>query len=165
MLIGYDGGAFQPGMSEAIRGCAIGFLNAAVEIDPSLEIVLVADLRLGAIPADMLERLRVRPEILYAEVSPSYEPPQRGLLTGDPDVRFRDRRELAPERVEQVAVQPPRASLEAGGLDEMRRADRRDVHLEARMLADQDARRARMVEVDVREEQMPDVRQLQPALA
>src|SRR5438874_2040310 len=41
MLIACDGGAFQPGMSEGIRGCSISFLNAAVEIDPSLQIVLL----------------------------------------------------------------------------------------------------------------------------
>ena len=47
------------------------------------------------------------------------------------DVLLRHRRELAPERVEGVAVQPARALLQPLGVDEVRRADRRDVHLQA----------------------------------
>ena len=46
----------------------------------------------------------------------------------------------------------------------MRRADLGDVHLEPRVLADEHACGARVVEVDVREEQVPDVGELEPAL-
>ena len=46
----------------------------------------------------------------------------------------------------------------------MRRADRRDVHLQRRVLADEDARRAGMVEVDVAEQQMADVGERKPAV-
>ena len=81
------------------------------------------------------------------------------------DVLLRDRRELAPERVERVAVEPARALLEPLGLDEVRRADRRDVHLQAGVLADEHARRAGVVEVDVREQEMADVGEREPRAA
>ena len=72
--------------------------------------------------------------------------------------------ELAPERVELVAVEPARACLEPGRVNQVRRADLGDVHLQVRVLADEHARRACVVEVDVREQQVPDVAQLEPAL-
>ena len=46
----------------------------------------------------------------------------------------------------------------------MRRADLGDVHLQAGVLADEHAGGAGMVEVDVREQQVPHVLQLEPAL-
>ena len=46
----------------------------------------------------------------------------------------------------------------------MRRADLRDVDLQRRVLADEHTRGARVVEVDVREEEVPDVGELEPAL-
>jgi hypothetical protein len=46
------------------------------------------------------------------------------------DVLLGHGRELAPERVERVAVQPARAPLEPLRSDEVRCADRRDVHLQ-----------------------------------
>ena len=46
-------------------------------------------------------------------------------VSDDVDVLGRDGHELAPERVERVAVEPPGARLEPARLDEMRRADRR----------------------------------------
>ena len=73
------------------------------------------------------------------------------------DVRLRHGRELAPQRVEGVAVEPARARLEPRRVDEVRRADLRDVHLQARVLADEHARGAGVVEVDVREQQVADV--------
>ena len=42
----------------------------------------------------------------------------------------RDGRELAPELVERVAVEPARARLELRRIDQVRRSDLRDVHLE-----------------------------------
>jgi hypothetical protein len=80
------------------------------------------------------------------------------------DVRFRHGRELAPEAVEVVAVEPPRAALEPRGIDEVRCADLGDVHLQARVLTHEPARGACVVEVDVREQQVPQVLQLEPAL-
>ena len=82
--------------------------------------------------------------------------PER-LVADDVDVLARHRRELAPEAVEVVAVQPPRAALEPARVDEVRRADLRDVHLQARVLAHEHARGAGMVEVDVGEQQVADV--------
>ena len=49
-----------------------------------------------------------------------------GAVARDPDVLLGHRCELAPELVERVAVEPPRAPLEPRGVDEVRRADLRD---------------------------------------
>ncbi len=80
------------------------------------------------------------------------------------DVRLRHRRQLAPERVELVAVEAARAALEPGGIDQVRRADLRDVHLKARVLAHKGSCRARVVEVDVREQEVAHVGEGQAAL-
>jgi hypothetical protein len=68
------------------------------------------------------------------------------------DVLLRHRRQLAPKRVEGVAVEAPRALLQPGRVDEVRRADRRDVHLQRRVLAHKRPGRAGVVEVDVAEQ-------------
>ncbi len=88
MLIAYDAGAFQQGISGGILNCAIGFLNAASQVDPSFEFVLIADPRIGGVKPEFIERLTVRPDVIYAEIGPSYDPPRRGLLTDNPDIRF-----------------------------------------------------------------------------
>ena len=80
------------------------------------------------------------------------------------DVRLRDRRELAEERVERRSVESPRARLELRRICEVRRSDLRDVHLEPRVLADEHARGARVVEVDVGEQQVAEVDEVEPAL-
>ena len=49
-------------------------------------------------------------------------------VADDADVLLGHGRELAPELVERIAVQPPRARLEPARVDEVRRADLRDVH-------------------------------------
>ena len=80
------------------------------------------------------------------------------------DVLLRHGGELAPERVERVAVEAARALLQPGRVDEVRRADRRDVHLQAGVLADEDARRTGMVEMDVAEQQVADVGEREAAV-
>ena len=87
-----------------------------------------------------------------------------GLVADDVDVLARDGGELAPEPVEVVAVEPSRAALEPARVDEVRRADLGDVHLQPGMLADEHARGACMVEVDVREQQVAHVGELEAAL-
>jgi hypothetical protein len=82
----------------------------------------------------------------------------------DVHVLLGDGCELAPQPVEVVAVQPTRAHLEPRGVDEVRLSDFRDVHLEPRVLADEHTRRARVVEMNVRKEQMAHVRQDETAL-
>ena len=79
------------------------------------------------------------------------------LRSGDADVRLRHRSELAPQRIERVAVEPAGARFEPARIDEMRSADRRHVDLQRRVLAHEHARGAGMVEVDVREQQVPQV--------
>ena len=86
------------------------------------------------------------------------------LVAHDVDVVARDGRELAPEPVEVVSVEPPRAALEPARVDEVGRADLRDVHLQAGVLPHEHARRSRMVEVDVREQQVSYVGELEAAL-
>ena len=86
------------------------------------------------------------------------------LVGDDVDVLLGDGHELAPERFERVAVEPACARLEAGRVGEVRGADRRDVHLNVRVLPHDRARRAGVVEVDVREEQMLHIGQLDTAL-
>ena len=61
-----------------------------------------------------------------------------------------------------AGARSPRA---ARRVDEVRRADLRDVNLQRRVLAHERARGAGMVEVDVREEQVPDVAELEASLA
>ena len=73
--------------------------------------------------------------------------------------------ELAPELVERVAVQPARARFELRRVDHVRGSDLRHVNLQGGVLADERARRTGVVEVDVREEKVPDVAELEPALA
>jgi hypothetical protein len=77
----------------------------------------------------------------------------------------RHRRELAPEVVERVAVEAPGGALELRRVDQVRCAELRDVYLEVAVLADEDSRGARVVEVDVAQEQMADVREREPVLA
>ena len=85
-------------------------------------------------------------------------------VADDVDVLGRDGYELAPEPVERVAVEPAGARFELRRVDHVRGSDLRDVNLQRRMLADERARRAGVVEMDVREEQMPDVGELEPTL-
>ena len=66
------------------------------------------------------------------------EPEQLG--TNDVDVLLRHRCELAPERVELVAVEPARAALQPRRVDEMRRSDLGDVDLQPRVLSDERSR-------------------------
>ena len=81
------------------------------------------------------------------------------VVADDVDVLLGHRRELAPERVERVAVEAPRARVEPAGVDEVRRADRRHVNLKAGVLADEGSRGARVVEVDVGQEEVAEVGQ------
>ncbi len=90
--------------------------------------------------------------------------PAEHVPRGDADVPFGHRRELAPERVEETAVEPSCRALEPGRVDEMRRPDRRDPDRELRVLAHDRPGRTGMVEMDVGEEQVADVRQLEALL-
>ena len=90
----------------------------------------------------------------------------------EPDDRARRRRgrspsgtgASSPQRSSNAAVQPARARLESRRVDHVRCADLRDVHLEPRVLPDEGAGCSRVVEVDVREQQVPNVHEIEPAL-
>jgi hypothetical protein len=73
------------------------------------------------------------------------------------DIRFRDRRELAPKVVERVAVEASRAALEPRGIDQVRCADFGDVDLQCWVFPDEGAGGAGVIEVDVAEEQVADL--------
>ena len=87
-------------------------------------------------------------------------------VADDVDVLLRHRRELAPERVEGVAVQAARAALEALRVDEVRRADRaRRAPAAPGCSRTSTPGGAGVVEVDVAEQQMADVGQREAAVA
>ena len=104
--------------------------------------------------ADVVPRVAGRRE--------AFEPDD--AVADDVDVLLRHRRELAPERVEPVAVEPSRARLELRRVDQVRRSHVGDVHLQAGVLPHENAGRAGVVEVDVGEEEMADVGQSEAAL-
>ena len=85
-------------------------------------------------------------------------------VAGDLDVLLRDGRELAPEDVERVAVEAARARLEPARVDDVRRADLGDVDAQPGVFAHERPGGAGVVEVDVREQQVADVGELEPAL-
>jgi hypothetical protein len=65
------------------------------------------------------------------------------------DVCFGDRRQLAPQVVERVAVEASCTAFEPGRVDEVRRADFGDVDVQRWVLAHEHAGGAGMIEVDV----------------
>ena len=83
----------------------------------------------------------------------------------DPHVALRNRCQLAPELVECVSVEPTCARLEPGGIDDVRGADRGDMDGERRVLAHERPGGARVIEVDVREEEVLQVADLRAARA
>ena len=85
------------------------------------------------------------------------------VVAHDADVRLGHGRELAPELVEGIAVQAPRARLESRRVDDVRRADLRDVNDQAGVLPHQRPGRSGVVEVDVGEEEVAQVAELDPA--
>src|SRR5713101_3205175 len=87
------------------------------------------------------------------------------VRSDDSDVFLRNGCELSPERVEGVAVEPPSARFEPARIGQVRRAQLGNVHQQRRMLAHEDPGCARMVEVDVREEEVAQVLKLEAAPA
>ncbi len=81
----------------------------------------------------------------------------------DPQVALGNRCQLAPELVERVAVEPTGACLEPGGIDDVRGTDLGDVDDQGGVLTHERAGRARVVEMDVREEQVLQVADLRAA--
>ena len=68
-----------------------------------------------------------------------------------------NRGQLAPETVELVPVEPAGAPLEPAWIEEMRRPDLAHMHSQLRIPAGQDAGRARMVQVDVRQHEVTEI--------
>ena len=85
-------------------------------------------------------------------------------LRDDLEVRFGHRDHLAPQLVELVAVDLARAELEHLRERQVERALLGDVHPQLRVLPHEQARGAGVVEVDVREEQVPQVSHREAAL-
>ena len=108
----------------------------------------------GVQVADVVRRVPGRGEALEPE----------DAVADDVDVLLRHGRELAEQGIERIGVEPARARLQLARVDDVGRPDLRDVHLEPGVLADEGAGGTGVVEVDVGEEEMADVRQLEPAL-
>jgi hypothetical protein len=83
---------------------------------------------------------------------------------GDPDVRRRDGGELTPELVEGLAVQPAGTRFEPRRIDDVRRADLGDVDDEIGVSPDEYACCARVIEMDVRQQQVTNVGQREASL-
>jgi hypothetical protein len=84
------------------------------------------------------------------------------LAAHDLDVLLRHGDELAPQPVEVLRVEAARACLQAGRVDEVRRADLADVHPEAGVPANEGAGCARVVQVNVCQEEVAEVREREP---
>src|SRR5690348_15374156 len=95
----------------------------------------------------MVARMPRRREALQAEHA----------VADDVDVLLRHGDQLAPQFVERVSVETPSARLEPARIDEMRGADAGNVHPQMRVPAHEDARRARVVEVDVGKQEVTQV--------
>ena len=80
------------------------------------------------------------------------------------DVGRGNRGELTEQRVEAHAVEPSCTRLELRGIDEVRSADLGDVDLEPGMLAHEHACGSRVIEVNVREQEVTNVGQVEASL-
>jgi len=78
-------------------------------------------------------------------------------LAYDLDVLGRYGPHRSPEQIEHVAVEPPCAPLEPLGADEVRCASLGDVHTQARIGRNECSASAGVIEVDVRDEQVPEL--------
>ncbi|MEA2425816.1 MAG: hypothetical protein QOH13_2226, partial [Thermoleophilaceae bacterium] len=90
--------------------------------------------------------------------------PAEHVAGRDAHVLLGHRRELPPEWVERLTVEPPRGALEPRRVDEMRRADLGDPDCQAGVAAHDRAGGAGVIEMDVREEQVADVLEAQAVL-
>lgn len=88
MHIAFDGGCFQQGILGGIYQVARGYLNAAKALDPDLEVTLVCDPRQGRVREEALAGLSWQPDVIYAPVAVSYDPPQEWPVERDANVRF-----------------------------------------------------------------------------
>ena len=123
-------------------------------LDADADCIAGVERPVGVQVADVVRRVAGRREAVEPD----------DAVAGDLDVLLRDRRQLAPEHVERVAVETARARLEPARVDEVRRPDLGHVDAQPGVLAHEAAGGARMVEVDVREQQVADVGELEPAL-
>jgi hypothetical protein len=94
---------------------------------------------------------------------PGLEP--ENAFADDGDVLLRDRRELPPQAVELVAVQPACASFEPARIHEMRRTDCAYVYAQVRVAPDERPGGTCVIEVDVRDDQVPQVLERESVLA
>ena len=88
MHIAFDGGCFQQSILGGIYQVARGYLNAAKALHPNLQVTLVCDPRQGSVKEEALAGLSWQPEVIYAPVAASYDPPQEWPAERDANVRF-----------------------------------------------------------------------------
>lgn len=72
MRIAFDGGSFQQGILGGIHSVAVNFLNACRRRDPSFDVTLVLDPRLGPINPTAISQLSWTPKTASAPVGPAY---------------------------------------------------------------------------------------------
>jgi len=82
----------------------------------------------------------------------------------DPHVRLRHRREFAPECVERFAEDPSCRPLEPRWVNKMRRTHLRYPHSEMRVIAHNRPDRTRMIEMNVRQENVPELTETRSVL-
>lgn len=89
MHIAFDGGSFQQGILGGIHSVAVNFLNACRRLDPSFDVTLVLDPRLGPLNPVAMEQLNWTPRTVLAPVGPAYGDDDKSPAgTEDPGVRF-----------------------------------------------------------------------------
>lgn len=99
MRIAFDGGSFQQGILGGIHSVAVNFLNACRRQDPTFDVTLVLDPRLGPINPTAIAQLNWTPRTMSAPVGPAYHAKPEGPIgSTDPAVKlFVDGKLINPE--------------------------------------------------------------------
>ncbi len=73
MRIAFDGGSFQQGILGGIHSVAVNFLNACRRQEPTFDVTLVLDPRLGPLNPAAMAQLDWTPQSVSAPVGPAYD--------------------------------------------------------------------------------------------
>ena len=114
MRIAFDGGSFQQGILGGIHSVAVNFLNACRRLDPTFDVILVLDPRLGPVNPIAMAQLSWEPQTISAGVGPAYQSETRAPVgSSDPGVRlFVDGKLTEPGSGDSVTYQGPRPERE-----------------------------------------------------
>ncbi len=102
MRIAFDGGSFQQGILGGIHSVSVNFLNACRRLDPTFDVTLVLDPRLGPVNPTAMAQLSWEPRTISAPVGPAYQSKNESPIgSSDPAVRlFVDGKLTDPQLVE-----------------------------------------------------------------